>query len=61
MLRKHKIIRELEIIDSESLEQDIWNIQIGPRVYTIIGIYHPPQGTDPKVNNANFLDQLTDQ
>ena len=38
----------------------MWKIQIGPRVYTIIGLYHPQQGKDPKVNNANFLDQLTD-
>ena len=33
---------------------------MGPRVYTIIGLYHLPQGTDPRVHNANFLDQLTD-
>ena len=57
--RKYKIIKP-EPTDYHSFEHDIWNIQIGPRVYTIIGLYHPPQGTDPKVNNANFLDQLTD-
>ena len=33
---------------------------MGPRVYTIIGIYHPPQGANPNVSNANYLDQLTD-
>ena len=56
--KKYKIIIEPEIKDYGSFEHDIWNIQIGPRVYTIVRIYHPPQGTDPKVNNANFLDQL---
>ena len=54
--RKYKIITKPETTDYDSFEHDIWNIQIGPRVYTIIVLYHPPQGTDPKVNNANFLD-----
>ena len=58
--RKYKIIRKPETKDYESFEHDIWNIQIGPKVYTVIGIYHPPQETDPKVNNTNFLDQWTD-
>ena len=58
--RKYKILREPETKDYESFEHDVWNIHLGPRVYTIIRIYHPPQGTDPKVNNTNFLDQLTD-
>ena len=42
-----------------SFEHAIWNIQIGPTVYTIIGIYHPPQGMDPKVSNANLTDLLS--
>ena len=58
--RKYKIIREPETKDYKSFEHDIWNIQIEPRVYAIIRIYHPPQGTDPKVNSANFLHQLSD-
>ena len=58
--RKYKIITKPETTYYESFEYDIWNIQIGPRAYTIIGLYHPQQGTDPKVNNANLLDQLTD-
>ena len=40
---KYEIIREPETNDYESFEHNIWNI---------------PQGTDQKVNNANFLDQL---
>ena len=56
--RKYKIIKP-ETTEYDSFEHDIWNIQIGPRVYTIVGWYHPLQGTDTKVNNANFLDQLT--
>ena len=58
--RKYRITTKPETTNYSSFEHDIWNIQIGPRVYTIIGLYHPPQGTDPKVNNTNFLDQLTD-
>ena len=57
--RKYKVIREPETKDYKSFEHDIWNIQIGPRVYTIIKMYHLPAGKDPKVNNTNFLDQLT--
>ena len=52
--RKYKIIRESETKDYESFEHDIWNIQIGPRVFTIIRIYHPPQGTDPKVKMPTY-------
>ena len=58
--RKYTITTKPETTNYSSFEHAIWNIQIGPTVYTIIGLYHPPQGTDPKVSNANFLDQLTD-
>ena len=58
--RKYTIATKPETTNHSSFEHDIRNIQIGPRVYTIIGLYHPPQGTDPKVNNVKFLDQLTD-
>ena len=58
--RKYAITTRPETTNYSSFEQAIWNIQIGPTVYTTIGLYHPPQGTDPKVSNANFLDQLTD-
>ena len=58
--RKYTITTKPETTNYRSFEHAIWNIQIGPTVYTIIGLYHPPQGTDPKVGKANFLDQLTD-
>ena len=57
---KYKIITKLETTDYVSFEHDIWNIQMGSRAYTIIGLYQPPKRTGAKVNNANFLDQLTD-
>ena len=57
--RKYAITTRPETPNYSSFEHATWNIQIGPIVYTIIAIYHPPQGTDPKVSNANFLDQLT--
>ena len=56
---KYTITTKPETTNYSSFEHAIWNIQIGPTVYTIIGLYHPLQGTDPKVSNANFLDQLT--
>ena len=58
--RKYAITTRPETTSYSSFEHAIWNIQIGPTVYTIIGLDHPPQGTDLKVSNANFLDQLTD-
>ena len=58
--RKYAITTRPETTSYSSFEHAIWNIKIGPTVHTIIGLYHPPQGTDPKVSNANFLDQLTD-
>ena len=38
--RKYKIIGELETKDYNNFEHDIGNLQIGPRVYTIIRIYN---------------------
>ena len=58
--RKYAITTKPETTSYSSFEHAIWNIQLETTVYTIIGLYHPPQGTDPKVNNANFLDWLTD-
>ena len=58
--RKYTITTKPEITNYSSFEHATGNIQKGPTVYTIIGLYHPPQGTDPKVSNANFLDQLSD-
>ena len=43
-----------------SFEHNIWNTQLGSRVYTIIGIYYSPQSTDQQFNNSNFIDQFTD-
>ena len=43
-----------------SFEHNIWNTQLGSRVYTIIGIYHPPKSTDQQFNNNNFINQFTD-
>ena len=39
--RKYKIVTKPETTDYDNFEHDILNIQIGPRVYTIIGLYHP--------------------
>ena len=43
-----------------SFEHHIWDAQLGPRVYTIISIYHPPQSIDQQLKNSSFIDQLTD-
>ena len=43
-----------------SYEQNIYNTQLGSRVYTIIGIYHTTQSTDQQFKNSNCIDQFTD-
>ena len=43
-----------------SFEHNIWNTQLGSRVYTLIGIYHLQQGTEQQFSNSNFIDQFTD-
>ena len=43
-----------------SFEHNLWNTQLGSRVYTIIRIYHLPQDTEQEFSNSNFIDQLTD-
>ena len=43
-----------------SFKHNIWNIQLESRIYTIIGIYHVPQGTEQQFSNSNFIDQFTD-
>ena len=56
--RKYRITMKPETTNYSSFEHAIWNIQIGPRVYTIIGLYHPHK-EQTQISNANFLDQLT--
>ena len=43
-----------------SFEHNIFNTQLGSRVFTIIGIYNPPQGTEPQFSNSNSIDQVKD-
>ena len=43
-----------------SFEHNIWNTQLGSRVYIIIGIYHLPESNDQQFNNSNYTDQFTD-
>ena len=42
-----------------SFEHNIWDTQLGPGVYTIIRIYHPPQSIDQQFKYSNFIDQFT--
>ena len=39
--RKYTITMKPETTSYSSFEHAIWNIQIGPTGYTIIGLYHP--------------------
>ena len=43
-----------------SIEHNIWDAQLGPKVYTIISIYHPPQSIDQQFKNSKVIDQFTD-
>ena len=53
-----KVWQQKDVHAYSSFEHNIWNAQLGSRVYTIIRIYHPPQGTEQQLNN--FVDQITD-
>ena len=43
-----------------SCEHNIWNIQLGSRLYIIIGICNLPQSTEQQFSNSNIIDQFTD-
>ena len=46
--RKYTITTIPETTNYSSFEHTIWNIQIGPTVYIIIDLYHPPTRNRPK-------------
>ena len=58
--KNYKVSRQKDVHTYSSFKHNIWNTQLGSRVYTIIEIYYPPQGTEQQFNNSNFIDQFTD-
>ena len=44
----------------ESFEHVIRSTWIRNRDYTLIGIYHPPQGTQQAITNSNFITEFTE-
>ena len=38
----------------------IWSTRIRNKDYTLIGIYHPPQGTQWGITNSNFITEFTE-
>ena len=43
-----------------SFEHSIWSSRIRNKDYTLIGIYHPPQGTQQGITNSNFITEFTE-
>ena len=58
--KNSKVSEQRNVQTYPSLEHNIWDAQLDPRVYTIIGIYHPPQSIDQQFKNCSFIDQFTD-
>ena len=44
----------------DSFEHVIWSTRIRNRDYTLIGIYHPPQGTQQAITSCNFITEFTE-
>ena len=43
-----------------SFEHNVWKIQLGSRIYTIIGINHLSQVTEQQFSNSNSIHKFTD-
>ena len=43
-----------------SFEHLVWSTKIRNKDYTLIGIYHPPQGTQRGITNSNFITEFTE-
>ena len=55
-----KVSEQRNVQPYPSFEHNIWDAQLGSRVYIIIGIYNSPQSIDQQFKNSNFIDQFTD-
>ena len=44
----------------DSFEHAIWSTKIRNKDYTLIGIYHPPQGAQQAITNSNFITEFTE-
>ena len=42
----------------DSFEHAIWSTRIRNKDYTLIGIYHPPQGAQQAITNSNFITEF---
>ena len=43
-----------------SFKHAIWSTKIRNKDYTLISIYHPPQGTQQGITNSNFITEFTE-
>ena len=44
----------------DSFEHVSWSTRIRNKDYTLIGIYHPPPGTQWGITNSNFITEFTE-
>ena len=60
-MREEYYVKKMDkSITYKSFEHAIWSTKIRNKDYTIIGIYHPLQGTQKAITNNNFITEFTE-
>ena len=61
VMREEYYVKKLDKSTTyDSFEHVIWSTRISNRDYTLIGTYHPPQGTQQAITNSNFITEFTE-
>ena len=61
VVREEYYVKKIErSITYDSFEHTIWSTKIRNKDYTLIGIYHLPQGTQKAITNNNFITEFTE-
>ena len=61
VMREEYYVKKIErSIICDSFEHAIWSTKIRNKDYTLLGIYHPPQGTQKAITNNNFITEFTE-
>ena len=60
VMREEYYVKKLDKSTAyDSFEHVIWSTRIRNKQYTLIGIHHPPQGTQQAITNGNFITEFT--
>ena len=61
VMREESYVKKLDKgMTYDSFECTIWSTRVRNRDYTLIGIYHPSQGTQQTITNSNFITEFTE-